>query len=126
MKLDLTLANLRELDFGKLEAAFRRHLERITGDCVDRPGDPNARKIAMTFEVRPEADPSTGACERCKLQVHVASFVPPHKTRVFDCMPQRRGNAQGLMFNDEADENAAQGTFGELVRDEAQRQPDSD
>ena len=91
MKMDLTLDNLKHLDFGKLSVAFDQHIRRAVADCMDRPGDDHQRKVILTFELTPvisqEAD-----CDYVSLVGQVSSKVPPHRSAPFQCKPRKGGH----------------------------------
>lgn len=118
MKMELTLGNLPGLDFGKVDAAFKKLLERAVADCIDRPGDATTRAVLVKFDVVPVVDQG-GQCERAALQVHLSCRVPAYRSRVFDCLPQQGSNR--LLFDDETPEDVRQDSFAELQRREAER-----
>jgi len=109
MKRELSLATLEHLDYGKLATAFQQHLRRAVADCLDRPGDDSARKVTITFEIKPASD-QTGDCERCKVDAQVLSKVPAHRTRVLDMAPRKGGH---LLFDDDSPDDVNQVTLGD-------------
>jgi hypothetical protein len=102
----LTLANLKDLDLGKIDEAFQRHLARAAIDCMDRPTESKPRVVTLQFEVVPvEVD---GDCDEVVVRIQTTSKVPTHKTRPYSLAPRRNG---ALVFNPDSPTNVAQGTF---------------
>ena len=112
-KMQLTLANLPELDLGKVDAAFTRHLARAVADCTDRPGDPTARKVVIEFQLKPARD-QTGDCSTISLEAQIHSKVPAHRSRTFECTPQ----GTFLAFNAESPDDVEQRTFTDLKEEQ--------
>lgn len=108
-EIELTLESLKDLDFGKVEVAFRRHLKRAVDDCMDRDMDHTARVVALVFKLAPEKRQG-GPADRVLLQCQVTSKVPPHASAVFRCAPRRGGQ---LAFKADC-EDVDQGTFSDL------------
>jgi hypothetical protein len=97
----LNLQNLILLDFGKIPAAFDTEMSRVVKDCMDRPLDDKARKVAIVFTVRPKSeavDAGTGAvdCDRVSVEAEIQSTVPKRRTKVYDMLPKQDGT---LMFH---------------------------
>lgn len=88
-----TLENLRLLDFGKIGAAFNAELERVVKDCMDRPRDDNARKVSITFNLTPEADPTAieADCEAVTVECEITSAVPKRRTKIYRMSPRQDG-----------------------------------
>jgi len=89
-QMELTLANLKDLDFGKVDVAFRRHMERAVKDCLDRPGDDTTREVRLTFRLEPEKTQG-GEPSHVMLECDVQSNVPPHRSATFQCRPTVKG-----------------------------------
>jgi len=109
MNIEVTLRTLKDLDFGKLDEAFKRQMRACVTDCLDRPGDTSARSVELKFVLAPDADQG-GTCEKVNLQVHIRSKVPAHRTRLFVCEPRTTG---ALVVNAESPEDPAQRTLDE-------------
>ena len=102
-----TLENLEHLDLGKAKEAFNMQIKRIAADCLDRPGDTNARKVTLEVVAKPVPDVD-GTCERVKLQIQVTSKIPSMRTRVYDLGIRRNGV---LVFSEDSPENIDQATM---------------
>lgn len=102
----LTFENLESMDDGRQAAAFRRHMERVSQDCMDRPGDPTARVITLKLSVKPVIG-QEGQCERCFLEMEQKSSVPVHRSRPFEMEVTKRG----LLFNKDFPDNLDQVTL---------------
>lgn len=107
--LQLTLGNLKFIDMGKIDAALDMHVRRAIRDCLDRPGDEHARKVTLTFEIVPQTD-QQGGCDHVLIGADVHSIVPKHKTRVYQCRPNKDGE---VFFNELDCELFEQGTLDE-------------
>ena len=96
-QMELTLAALRQLDFGKCELAFAKDLERAVLDCMDRPGESKPRVVQLVFKIIPRSsDPETNDCDRVHIQAEIVCTVPRRRSRVYEMMPNVRGK---LLFN---------------------------
>jgi hypothetical protein len=102
----LSLETLSQLD-EKIAEAFRRHLDRASHDCYDRPGDNKPRKITLEVALVPVLE-DDGGCKDVKVQVQVASAVPKHKTKVISV--GLRPNAS-LVFNPDSLDDVNQTTL---------------
>lgn len=103
----LTLENLENLDLGKASAAFNLQIRRIAEDCLDRPGDGNARKVTLEVVAKPVTN-DDGSADRVKLQIQVTSKIPSYRTRVYDLGLRKNGV---LVFSEESPENFDQTTM---------------
>ena len=103
----LTLTEMDELDGGRLGAAFRRHLERLANDCMDRPADEKGRKLTLTVEIKPVMDGETRECEGVSTEIAMKSNIPEHRSKTFLFKP----TVGGLLVNPESPENFRQLTM---------------
>ena len=103
----LTLENLESLDLGKAAIAFNQQIRRVAEDCLDRPGDGNARKVTLEVVVKPETN-DDGSADRVKLQIQVTSKIPSYRTRVYDLGLRKNGV---LVFSEDSPENFDQTTM---------------
>lgn len=90
----LSLENLKQLDLGKISVAFDAELQRAVKDCMDRPGDKKARKVAIIFLLAP-TDESTGtgdANDVLHVGCEITSVVPKRRTRVYAMRPRVNGS----------------------------------
>lgn len=110
MKVPLSLANLKDLDYGKLNVAFQQHLARAVCDCLDRCGDTRPRQISMTFSLEPVTD-AEGSCDEVSLECQVSSKVPSHRSKTFACRPNTKGH---LTFDVDCHDDVDQGTLSDL------------
>ena len=110
MKLELNMPNLKELDFGKVAAAFEEHLRRAAEDCDDRAVDTRPRIVNLKIMMKPIPD-DHGDCMNVDLQCFANAVLPPHRSRVFQCQLRKGGI---LAFDNDSPDDAEQGTFGDL------------
>jgi len=88
---ELSFESFKDLDNGKVPAAFNLHLSRILEDLKNRPFDDSDRKIVLTVSAKPEMD-EAGMLSGTRIQCHVKSSVPQHKSKVYQLdMRQKRG-----------------------------------
>lgn len=115
-KLPLTLATIKELDFGKIQAAFDAALSRCVADCEDRPKEQKPREVTMKFRMVPKIDDTKDGtsidCEGVLLACEIIDNVPKRRTRVYEMNCTQINGAHGLMFHPEFPTDAnADGLF---------------
>lgn len=94
----LTLTELKKLDDGIADEAFRGHLQRAVKDCLDRPADKKARTVMIAFKMKPDPRPD-GSCDKVSIELEVKSTVPTHKTAVYSMDARQNGS---LVFNEDS------------------------
>jgi len=107
-KQELSLSNLKNLDFGRIDEAFKQELKRVVDDCMDRPGLQKTRDITIKFIFAPVVNAaSIGGqqidCDAIKCGVEVQSGIPKRRTRVYEMAPIQGGK---LAFNPDSPEDA--------------------
>lgn len=105
--ISLSLGTLEDLDYGKIDVVFQKHLRRAVQDCLDRPHDKKARVVSLKFELAPDTE-QDGDCCYVRMDASVMSKVPAHRTRVFQCAAKRNGD---LFFDPLTPDDAGQMTF---------------
>lgn len=108
--VSLTLDALKNLDNGKVDAAFQHELKHAIEDCMDRPGDANARQVGLTAKITPVVD-DDGSCAGASVEFTVKSKVPDRKSRPYSFGINKKGH---LYFSDESPDNVDQFTFGDV------------
>lgn len=89
--VEFTLDNLRHLDFGVLQAAFQKELERCVDDCCDRPADETARVVQIKFLLKPDCHPGVADCDHISLECEIAGAIPKRRTKVYQMSPLKNG-----------------------------------
>ena len=92
-EVPLTLDSLKQLDFGKISAAFDAERQHIVKDCMDRPHDPKARVVTIKFLFAPEqCSTGFGAVpgDVIKVGCEITSSVPKRSTQVYTMKPTVR------------------------------------
>lgn len=110
MKIKLGLSTIKELQMGKVSAAFDHELQHVVKDCMDRPDDKTARKVQLTIDVVP--DTSDGVCDMVQASFTVKSSVPARKSRVYQLSAHASG---AVLVNPESPEDIGQGTLDEVL-----------
>jgi len=103
----LTIQNFEHLDGGKAALSFNAHIQRVAMDCMDRPGDPRARKVTLSVDLTPVLG-EDGSADEVKMKFHVKSSVPDHKSKVYSLGMRMNGV---LIFNEDSPEAIDQSTF---------------
>lgn len=114
MKKRFALETIKDLDGGKISAAFEAELKRVVDDLADRPGDKSVRRIQLEVAFTPDASES-GVCDGSRVEFKVKTSVPHRRSREFSMQVNAAG---ALIFNTEAPDNAPQGTLDEMKGDQ--------
>jgi hypothetical protein len=113
MKIKLGLSSLKELDMGKIAAAFDHEMRHVVNDCLDRPGDETARTVSLCMKMVPDCD-STGVAETVTAEFVIKSTVPPRTSKKYQLQTHRNGH---VLVNPESPEDITQGTLDEVLED---------
>jgi hypothetical protein len=113
-KQQLSLASMKDVDSGKINAAFDHELKRIIEDCHDRPGMNKPRKLVLEVLLLPNCgtDANELYCESVAAQIRVDSRIPGRKTKVYTLDTKPSGAAY---FNADAPENPDQMTIDDEI-----------
>lgn len=110
-RMRLTLASIKDLDNGRVHAAWGHELAHVVKDCYDRPNDGKARKVTLQASLTPKGE------EAVDIELEITSSVPPRRSRPFEmAIAPRDGD---LIFNDASQDDVRQGTLDEVVVDPA-------
>lgn len=104
------LAELSNIDGGRVAVAFAQALQRAVADCEDRPGEEKARKVMLQMELSPVVD-EEGNCEGVNTAFQIKDNVPTRKSRVYNFGLKSGGR---LFYSDESPGNVNQLTFGDV------------
>lgn len=103
------LDHIRQLDFGRIGAAFNLELERVVKDCMDRPADNRARSVTIGFKLRPSSNSlEVIDCDNVLVECEITGAVPKRRTKVYTMQPKRDGK---LTFNPDLPEEPEQPTL---------------
>jgi hypothetical protein len=108
--VELTLASIEDIDDGRVARAYAHELKRIVQDCMDRPGDKNARTVTLKAKVTPIPSTEAGILEMdgAEVEFMIEGSVPKRKSKTYSL----RANKQGqLSYSSNSPENADQTTF---------------
>jgi len=92
---ELTLANLKDLDFGKASTTFEVALQRAVKDCLDRPGDDRPRTVVLELKITPG-------------RFRIKCALPNWETQVVDFGVRNNGK---LVFNEDSPRDHRQQTL---------------
>lgn len=96
---ELSLETLKELDNGKVPAAWNLHVQRALNDCHDRPAEKKPRTVTLTVEIVPICD-QHGIAETVDTQFKLTSSVPKHQTRVYPLTLRKRSGKPVAVFSE--------------------------
>lgn len=82
----LDFKGLAHIDEGRVDKLLRFHLQRCQQDCQNRPNDNNARKVTLSFVMKPLVNPSTGDCEKVSIEIEAKSSVPTYRTMPYQML----------------------------------------
>lgn len=105
--MQVTLDSLKDIGGGIVSAAFLHELKRAVIDCHDRPGDKNARTVAMEMKLSPVIQPD-GTCDEVAAEFRIKSKVPERKSKTFS-FGVRKGGV--LVHNPDSSESIDQQTL---------------
>lgn len=91
------LKNLQNLDFGVINSAFEDAVSRATSDCLERPEDKSARKVTLTFIMKPMM--KNGDLDSIDTAVDFAVSIPKQKTRIYSMEPKTVAGKPSLYFH---------------------------
>lgn len=106
----LTLAELVNLDAGRVHVAFDQAVARVVRDCQDRPGDKAPRKVLLQLAVVPVVG-EDGGCEECLAEFQVKDTVPTRKSKTYSLATNRKGD---LIYSEGSPSNVHQTTFEDV------------
>jgi hypothetical protein len=109
----MTLESIKDLDDGRVIAAFEMELKRAVLDCMDRSGDKNSRTVNMEFKLTPVCG-EDGQCEGVTGEFHIKSKVPVRKTKTYSFDVNRAGQ---LVYSSNNPEDINQPTIDDMRPD---------
>jgi hypothetical protein len=111
MVRNLSLKTIADLDLGRLDAAFRREMDRVVEDLNARPDDKSKRKIAVVFEIMPE-ELAQGLLDTVAVQCTIASKLPHRRSRAYS---MRATADNQLQFSSESPDDPRQMTLDQAA-----------
>lgn len=100
----LSLANIEEIDGGKVAVAFAVELQHVIKDMLDRPGDNRPRKVSLNLELKPQCDDS-GTLADVQVAFDIASSVPNRRSNAYNMRARLiRGGGAQLVFQAETND----------------------
>ena len=109
--VEMTLDTLKDLEDGRVSVAFAHELKRAVLDCIDRPGDKNARKVSLEFAISPIIDQDTGQCEGANGEFEIKSKVPTRKSKTYQFNVTKQGQ---LSYSANNPQNRLQHTIEDM------------
>ena len=115
MRVEITeLQDLCSVGDGVLAALFRRELQTVLIDLVDRPVVGTARKICLDMSLKPVPD-DRGHLAEIEAEFEVYVKTPKSRTQTFSMAAlSDKGVPRGLVYNDLAPDDRRQMTLDEV------------
>jgi len=121
-----TLGNLKELDGGVIDVAFMHELQNVLFDLANRPTLTKARKLTVTFELKPVPgaimgqDGSQQGLELDQVEItgQVSSSVPKRQTRKYVMKPSNDKGKRNLLFHPDNLQDPDQATVMDIAGSE--------
>lgn len=107
-----SLAQLVNLDLGKVDTAFRHELQRAIADIEDRPENEKPRVVTLKMALKPE-EVVQGQAETVAAGFQISLDVPKKHTRIYSMRVMQNHE---LLFNAESPENPNQLSLDEEVK----------
>lgn len=109
MKKPFKIADIGEVDEGRVATAIDMAIGDAAKDCGNRPGETTARKVVVTINLKPVADES-GVCSATDVEFEINRKFPAKRSRTYEMGIHPGG---GLLFNAASPDNVRQGTLDE-------------
>jgi len=106
MPVELDLEHLKDFDYGKAEAAFRKALQATVRDCMDRGMDGKKRRVVLTTVLDPVVEPD--GVTHANVHFEVGVKLPVYSTSAKPVVMHRQGQ---LSFAPHAPDNPEQSTL---------------
>jgi hypothetical protein len=104
------IANIGDLDDGRVSVAFAHELRRAVMDCMDRPGDKKPRSVTLEFRLTPVVG-EEGQCDGAEGEFEIKSKVPTRKSKTYSFSTNRKGH---LIYSSNNPEDIDQATFDDV------------
>ena len=110
MRKELTLENLKDLDFGKAAKIWEQKLSGIITDCFERPNESGPRELSLVAKIKPETD-QAGDCSDVKVEFHVKTRLPSEHTKQYSMGVTKHGH---VFFAEDSSDNPDQLSFDDV------------
>lgn len=104
----LNIANLQELDRGKVAVALNHAMRTCVMDIEDRPADKTARIVELKIKLSPKLDKDTGALDLVGAQFQISTKLPVRQSIVYPMLAAKEGT---LAFQPECPLDPRQAAF---------------
>jgi len=105
------VAALKDFDGGRLATAIEQELTRAAKDCLDRPGEKKARKVELTFNLKPQDVDKTGVADSVSFKFTIKLKTPERQSIDYSMAIKQNGS---MAFSEHSPRNHRQGTFDAL------------
>lgn len=102
-KLKLDFDSLAKLDEGRINKLLVMHIQRLTADCRDRPGDKHPRKLTIDISLTPIISPEL-ECESVSVEIEAKSKIPAYRSKKYEMKPSKAGLEFNQDFPEELDQ----------------------
>jgi hypothetical protein len=87
----MTIANLQELDQGKVALAINHALRQCVLDIESRPADKSRRKMQLVVDLTPILDKQTAALDMIGVEFTIQTKLPVRHSNVYPMLPSDAG-----------------------------------
>lgn len=110
--IELSLAALKDLDLGIIDAAFKSALQDCIKDLEDRPGEQKPRTIQLQLDLFPVSHTGKN-CDSVNGEFQVKHSIPVRRSRPYNFGIRLKGvgNKPTLVINNDSLGNIDQQTF---------------
>lgn len=88
---ELTLAQLKDFDLGKVDMAFQLAMRRAAQDCNDRPGNGKPRVVKLELAMIPIRE-QDGSCDTVKAEFRVDTTLPRQVSKTYEFIINKSGH----------------------------------
>lgn len=106
-RMKLSLATLKDFDFGKADVVVQQAMSVAVRDVLDRPGEKKPRVVTIKVSITPVVQ-QDGDVVDAEVEFEVANAIPKWRTAPRPVLVGRQGD---LFFSPDAPDNPRQETF---------------
>lgn len=107
----LTIANLQELDRGKVALAVNQAIRQCVRDIEERPFDKTKRKVQLVIEASPILEKNTGVLDTVGIEFQVQAKLPVQRSTTYPMLARDDGV---LTFQPHSPKDPRQTSFPEF------------
>lgn len=83
------MANLQDLDNGKIAAAVNHHIRQCIDDVAKRFGEKAKRKVNLSIQFTPIIDKETNSLDTVGVEFEIKAMIPGQKSTIYPMLPAK-------------------------------------